>query len=166
RDVGPLAVATLGAQGDDDVETAAEVAEEFDEDDVSVVLDGGRCTGRASTVVDATGEDLHLIREGRLPWAAILEAAGGQGCFGGGRRAARSSSAPEAGDAAARLAASSSRKTSSRWTDTDRGASIPMRTWSPRTSRTVTTTSEPIMMLWLARRVRTSNGAPSVELSG
>jgi tRNA threonylcarbamoyl adenosine modification protein (Sua5/YciO/YrdC/YwlC family) len=75
RDVGPLAVATLGAQGDDDVETAAEVAEEFDEDDVSVVLDGGRCTGLASTVVDATGDDLHLIREGRFPWAEVLEAA-------------------------------------------------------------------------------------------
>jgi len=27
-------------------------------------------------VVDGTGEDLHLIREGRLPWAAILEALG------------------------------------------------------------------------------------------
>jgi len=74
RDIGPLAVATLGAQGDQDVETAAEVAEEFAEDDVPVVLDGGRCTGRPATVVDGTGEDLHLIREGRLPWAAILEA--------------------------------------------------------------------------------------------
>ena len=75
RDVGPLAVATLGAQGDPDVETAEEVAEEFEDEDVSVVLDGGRCHGLPSTVVDATGEDLHLIREGRLPWATVLEAA-------------------------------------------------------------------------------------------
>jgi tRNA threonylcarbamoyl adenosine modification protein (Sua5/YciO/YrdC/YwlC family) len=74
RDVGPLAVATLSAQGDPDFETAAEVAEEFTDDDVPVVLDGGRCTGLPASVVDATGEDLHLIREGRLPWAAILEA--------------------------------------------------------------------------------------------
>jgi len=74
RDVGPLAVATLSAQGDSDVETAAEVAEEFDEEDVPVVLDAGRCTGLPSTVVDGTGEDLLLIREGRLPWAAILQA--------------------------------------------------------------------------------------------
>jgi L-threonylcarbamoyladenylate synthase len=78
-DVGPLAVASLSAQGDPDFETAAELAEEFSDDDVPVVLDGGRCTGRPATVVDGTGEDLHLIREGRLPWAAILDAAHGPG---------------------------------------------------------------------------------------
>ena len=50
------------------------MAEEFDEDEVPVVLDGGRCAGLPATVVDGTGEDLHLIREGRLPWAAIQEA--------------------------------------------------------------------------------------------
>ena len=74
REVGPLAVATAGAQGEPDFETAEEVAEEYDEDEVPVVLDGGPCTGLPSTVVDGTGEDLHLIREGRLPWAVILEA--------------------------------------------------------------------------------------------
>ena len=164
RDVGPLAVATLSALGEPEFETAAELVEEFG-DEVPVVLDGGRCAGPAATVVDGTGEDPLLIREGRLPWATILGAIGRSGeRSGGGRSAARPSRAPEPGDAAARLAASSSRKTSSRWTVIDRGASIPMRTWSPRTSRTVTTTSEPIMMLWLARRVRTSTGAPSVEL--
>jgi L-threonylcarbamoyladenylate synthase len=73
KDVGPLAVATASASGEPDFETAEEVAEEF-EDDVPVVLDGGRCAGLPSTVVDGTGEDLHLIREGRLPWATILEA--------------------------------------------------------------------------------------------
>ncbi len=78
RDVGPLAVATLGAQGDADVETAGEVAEEFG-DDVPVVLDGGPCTGHPSTVVDGTGEDLSLIREGRLSWATIQAAIGDSG---------------------------------------------------------------------------------------
>jgi L-threonylcarbamoyladenylate synthase len=72
RDIGPLAVATAGAQGEPDFETAGEVAEEFG-DDVPVVLDGGPCTGLPSTVVDGTGEDPLLIREGRLPWATILE---------------------------------------------------------------------------------------------
>ncbi len=76
RDVGPLAVATLSAQGEPDFETAEEVAEEFDEDDVPVVLDGGPCAGGPSSVVDGTGDDLHLIRQGRLPWETILEAAG------------------------------------------------------------------------------------------
>ena len=74
RDIGPLAVATASALGEPDFETADEVAEEFDEDEVPVVLDGGRCAGLPSTVVDGTGEDLHLIREGRLPWATIQEA--------------------------------------------------------------------------------------------
>lgn len=74
REIGPLAVATASAQGEPDFETAEEVAEEFDEDEVPVVLDGGRCAGLPATVVDGTGEDLHLIREGCLPWAAIQEA--------------------------------------------------------------------------------------------
>jgi L-threonylcarbamoyladenylate synthase len=74
RDIGPLAVATVSAQGQPDFETADEVVDEFDEDEVPVVLDGGRCAGLASTVVDGTGEDLHLIREGRLPWTEIQEA--------------------------------------------------------------------------------------------
>lgn len=75
REVGPLAVATASAPGEPDFETAQEVAEEFDEDEVPVVLDGGRCAGRPATVVDGTGEDLHLIREGPLAWAEILAAA-------------------------------------------------------------------------------------------
>jgi len=75
RDVGPLAVATLSAQGDADFETAAEVAEEFVDDDVPVILDGGPCRGGPSTVVDGTGDDLHVIRQGRLPWEQIEAAA-------------------------------------------------------------------------------------------
>ena len=73
KEVGRLAVATAGGQGEPDFETADEVAEEFG-DEVPVVLDGGPCAGLPSTVVDGTGEDLHLIREGRLPWATIQEA--------------------------------------------------------------------------------------------
>jgi tRNA threonylcarbamoyl adenosine modification protein (Sua5/YciO/YrdC/YwlC family) len=73
KDVGPLAVATIAGPGEPDFETAQEVAEEFG-DDVTVILDGGRCCGLPSTVVDGTGDDLLLIREGRLPWATILEA--------------------------------------------------------------------------------------------
>jgi tRNA threonylcarbamoyl adenosine modification protein (Sua5/YciO/YrdC/YwlC family) len=74
REIGPLAVATASATGEPDFETAEEVADEFDEDEVPVVLDGGRCAGLPATVVDGTGDDLHLIREGRLPWTAIQEA--------------------------------------------------------------------------------------------
>lgn len=75
RDIGPLAVTTASATGQPDFEVAEEVAEEFG-DDVPVVLDGGRCAGLPATVVDGTGDDLHLIREGRLPWATIQEVLG------------------------------------------------------------------------------------------
>jgi tRNA A37 threonylcarbamoyladenosine synthetase subunit TsaC/SUA5/YrdC len=51
------------------------VAEEFG-DDVPVVLDGGICAGLPATVVDGTGEDPLLIRQGPLSWAAVLEAGG------------------------------------------------------------------------------------------
>lgn len=78
RDIGPLAVATASAPGDPDFETAEEVAEEFGED-VPVVLDGGVCAGLPATVVDGTGEDPLLIREGRLSWAAVLDAGGIRG---------------------------------------------------------------------------------------
>ena len=72
RDIGPLAVTTASVSGEPDFETAEEVAEEFG-DEVPVVLDGGRCAGLPATVVDGTGDDLHLIREGGLPWATIQQ---------------------------------------------------------------------------------------------
>jgi L-threonylcarbamoyladenylate synthase len=73
RHVGPLGVGTAGLQGEAELMTADEVAATFG-DAVAVVLDGGRCAGLPATVVDATGEDPHLIREGRLPWSEIQAA--------------------------------------------------------------------------------------------
>jgi len=73
RIVGPLGVATAGIQGERELETAEEVAETFGAA-VPIVLDGGRCAGLPATVLDATGEDLHLIREGRLSWSDALAA--------------------------------------------------------------------------------------------
>src|SRR5262249_51258447 len=57
---------------------------------------------------------------------------------------------------AAALAAWTSAYTSARCTWTLRGASIPRRTVSPRTSSTTTRTSSPMTMLSPVRRVRTS----------
>lgn len=73
RVIGPLGVAAAGFQGGRELETAEEVAETFS-GAVPIVLDGGRCAGLPATVVDATGEDPHLIREGRLRWADALAA--------------------------------------------------------------------------------------------
>ena len=76
KDVGPLAVATVGGGGEPDFETADEVDEEFGADDVPVILDGGACRRPGATVVDGTGEDPLLIREGPLSWATVLETIG------------------------------------------------------------------------------------------
>jgi L-threonylcarbamoyladenylate synthase len=71
---GPVAVATAApVPGEPPLQTASEVVEAFG-DSVPVVLDDGRCSGQGATVVDATGTDPHLIREGRLPWVDVLEA--------------------------------------------------------------------------------------------
>lgn len=71
---GPLAVATAAAApGSPELQAASAVVEAFGKA-VPVVLEGGRCAGAPATVVDATGADPLLIREGHLSWVEILEA--------------------------------------------------------------------------------------------
>lgn len=72
---GPIATTSANLHGQPTATTAAEVAAAFGES-VAVVLDGGTCAGAPSTVVDCTGEEPKLLREGRLPWADVLAAAG------------------------------------------------------------------------------------------
>lgn len=71
---GPLATSSANRHGDPTLTTAAAVAEAFGEE-VAVVLDGGVCEGAPSTVVDCTGVEPKLLREGRIPWAEIVAAA-------------------------------------------------------------------------------------------
>jgi tRNA threonylcarbamoyl adenosine modification protein (Sua5/YciO/YrdC/YwlC family) len=76
RAVGPLATTSANVHRQPTLTTAVEVAEAF-ADALPVVLDGGTCTGSPSTVVDCTGFEPRLLREGRVPWSAVLEALGG-----------------------------------------------------------------------------------------
>jgi L-threonylcarbamoyladenylate synthase len=71
--VGPLATTSANIHGEPTPETAEGVAAVFG-DSVAVVLDGGPCVGAASTVVDCTGVEPKLLREGRIPWDAVLAA--------------------------------------------------------------------------------------------
>jgi L-threonylcarbamoyladenylate synthase len=73
---GPLATTSANRHGQPTLTTAEEVAGEFG-DEVPVVLDGGVCTGDPSTVVDCTGVDPKLLREGRIPWSNVLAVAVG-----------------------------------------------------------------------------------------
>lgn len=70
RAVGPLATTSANLHGDDTATTAAEVRAAFG-DSVAVVLDGGTCAGSPSTVVDCTGHDVKLLRDGRIPWTEL-----------------------------------------------------------------------------------------------
>lgn len=70
---GPLATTSANVHGQPTLTTAAEVADVFGEA-VSVVLDAGPCTGAPSTVVDCTGKEPKLLRDGRLPWRALRAA--------------------------------------------------------------------------------------------
>jgi tRNA threonylcarbamoyl adenosine modification protein (Sua5/YciO/YrdC/YwlC family) len=65
--VGPIATTSANLHGQPPPGTAAEVADLFG-DGVAVVLDGGRCTGLPSTVVDATGApgEWRVLRPGPL----------------------------------------------------------------------------------------------------
>ena len=68
--IGPLATTSANRHGEPPMTTAAEVDAAFG-DALGVVLDGGICAGSPSTVVDCTGEELKLLREGRIPWAEL-----------------------------------------------------------------------------------------------
>ena len=73
--VGPLAVTSANLHGGETPATAQGVAELFG-GDVAVVVDGGVCAGAPSTVVDCTGPEPRLLREGAVPWEDVLAAAG------------------------------------------------------------------------------------------
>ena len=70
---GPLAATSANRHGEPPLRTAPEVARTFAES-VAVVLDGGYCSGLASTVVDLTGDQPKLLREGAMPWADVEKA--------------------------------------------------------------------------------------------
>ena len=69
--VGPLATTSANLHGQPTPVSAEEVAVLFGTA-VPVVLDGGPCTGSPSTVVDCTGDEIRLLREGRIPFAQVL----------------------------------------------------------------------------------------------
>jgi tRNA threonylcarbamoyl adenosine modification protein (Sua5/YciO/YrdC/YwlC family) len=62
---GPIAATSANLHGEPPLGTATEVARAF-ADSVAVVLDGGRCSGLASTVVDLTRDVPVVLREGAI----------------------------------------------------------------------------------------------------
>jgi L-threonylcarbamoyladenylate synthase len=73
--IGPLATTSANPHGRPTPPTALEVAASFGPDDVAVVVDGGECNGLPSTVVDVTGDEPRLLREGAIAWSELLSRA-------------------------------------------------------------------------------------------
>jgi len=70
---GPLATTSANLHGQSPLVTAGEVASTFGAS-VPVVLDGGPCTGLASTVVDCTTPEPRLLRQGGVEWQEVMAA--------------------------------------------------------------------------------------------
>ncbi len=73
RAFGPYATTSANRHGHPPVTDAGTLAADLP--GVALVLDAGQCRAEPSTVVDATGETLKLLRQGRLEWDRIAEAA-------------------------------------------------------------------------------------------
>lgn len=70
--LGPLAVTSANLHGAPPATAASEVAAAFcGEDRPELVLDGGRCDGSPSTVVECRGRASRCLREGALAWADL-----------------------------------------------------------------------------------------------
>lgn len=71
RRVGPVACTSANPHGEPPCATAAEVVRAFSSDQVELVVDGGRCEGEPSTVVDCTATPPVCVRAGRVPWSWV-----------------------------------------------------------------------------------------------
>lgn len=71
RRAGPLATTSANPHGLPPCATAREVTDAFSEKEVALVIDGGTCDGRPSTVVDCTVSPPECLREGAIAWSWI-----------------------------------------------------------------------------------------------
>lgn len=70
RAVGPLATTSANRHGSPPLATAGALVAEFGPE--LEVVDGGRCDGDPSTVVDATAGPPVCLRQGAVPWDDVL----------------------------------------------------------------------------------------------
>jgi L-threonylcarbamoyladenylate synthase len=73
RQLGPLAVTSANRHGTPPANRAGQVRDMFSgEGGLAMILDGGRCEGMPSTVVECRGPALRCLREGSIPWSELL----------------------------------------------------------------------------------------------
>jgi L-threonylcarbamoyladenylate synthase len=78
REIGALAATSANLTGGPDPARLDDVPPEI-RDAVAVAIDGGDLPGRASTVVDLTGDEPRVLREGAVPAATVLKRAAAAG---------------------------------------------------------------------------------------
>ncbi len=71
RRAGPLATTSANRHGAPPCTTAAEVRDAFGAEVVALVVDGGTCDARPSTVVDCRVSPPACLREGAIAWAWV-----------------------------------------------------------------------------------------------
>jgi L-threonylcarbamoyladenylate synthase len=76
RRTGPLATTSANRHGEPPAGTAAEVAAAWG-GEVDAIVDGGRCGGLASTIIDCTTTTPRVLREGPIPAAVLRSLLGG-----------------------------------------------------------------------------------------
>jgi L-threonylcarbamoyladenylate synthase len=74
--LGPIATTSANRHGEEPATTAALVMAAVGSA-IEMVLDGGSCAGQPSTVVDCTGADPRLLRDGQVSWSEVLAVARG-----------------------------------------------------------------------------------------
>jgi L-threonylcarbamoyladenylate synthase len=73
---GPLATTSANRHGEPPAATAAAAAAAL-ADEIDGIVDGGRCAGLASTIIDCTTTNPRVLREGPIPAAVLLTLIGG-----------------------------------------------------------------------------------------
>jgi L-threonylcarbamoyladenylate synthase len=76
RRTGPLATTSANRHGKPPAATAAKVAAALD-GEIDAIVDGGRCGGLASTIIDCTTTIPRVLREGPIPAAVLRSLLGG-----------------------------------------------------------------------------------------
>jgi L-threonylcarbamoyladenylate synthase len=76
RRTGPLATTSANRHGDRPAGTAAEVVAAFG-GEIDAIVDGGRCGGLPSTIIDCTTTTPRVLREGPIPAAVLRSLLGG-----------------------------------------------------------------------------------------
>lgn len=71
---GPITCTSANIHGKKTPGIISEICMQFKKHDISVYLDAGKLTGQPSTIVDMTGKQIQIIREGTISERDILDA--------------------------------------------------------------------------------------------